>query len=314
MPPHRFHASPPSHADDQGIAMRSALFVPGDDDKKLAKAIDAGADALIVDLEDSVALEAKQRAREIAAEFLRSVGRREDRPRLIVRVNPLAGDLTEVDLDAVTPAAPDCVMLPKSLDGASVQRLAVKIAVREARCGLPDGSIKIVAIATESAEAIFGLASYRNCSSRLEGLTWGGEDLSADLGAEANRRPDGAWAGPYALARHLTLLAAVAANVAPIDTVFVNFRDLDGLRAEAIAARRDGFSAKMAIHPAQVPIINEVFTPNAEATAKAEAIVAAFAARPGVGVVAIDGEMVDRPHLKRAERVLARAQNARERK
>ena len=290
--------------------MRSALFVPADDEKKLAKAMSAGADALIVDLEDSVALDAKPRARKTAADFLASAAKSAARPRLIVRVNPLAGDLTDLDLDAVMPAAPDCVMLPKSLGGASVQQLGVKLAVREARNGLPDCATKIIALATETAEAMFGLASYRQCSLRLEALTWGGEDLSADLGAETNRLADGAWAGPYALARNLTLLAATAAHIAAIDTVFVNFRDVDGLRVEALAARRDGFSAKMAIHPAQVPVINEVFTPSAEDIAKAEAIVKAFAAKPGIGVVAIDGEMFDLPHLRRAERILARQREA----
>jgi citrate lyase subunit beta/citryl-CoA lyase len=287
--------------------MRSFLFVPGDDEKKLAKALSAGADALIVDLEDSVAFDAKPRARSVAAAFLAAAAKSEGRPRLIVRVNPLDGDLTDLDLDAVMPAAPDCVMLPKSLGGASVQQLGVKIAVREARSGLVDGATKIIALATETAEAMFGLSSYRACSPRLQALAWGGEDLSADLGAETNRLADGAWAGPYALARNLALLAAASARVAAIDTVFVNLRDLDGLRAEALAARRDGFSAKMAIHPAQVPIINDVFTPSAEDLARARAIVSAFADRPGIGVVAIDGEMVDRPHLKRAERILARA-------
>ena len=144
------------------------------------------------------------------------------------------------------------------------------------------------------------------CSARLEGLAWGGEDLSADLGAETNRLPDGAYSGPYRLARNLTLLGAIAAGVAPIDSVFTNFRDLEGLRAEALAARRDGFSAKMAIHPAQIPIINEVFTPTPEALARARAILAAFNAAPGAGVVALDGEMLDRPHQLRAERILAR--------
>jgi citrate lyase subunit beta / citryl-CoA lyase len=292
--------------------MRSALFVPADDERKLAKALTAGADALIVDLEDSVAIEAKPRARKIAGDFVAAAAKSATRPRLIVRVNPLDGDLTDLDLDAVMPAAPDCVMLPKSLGAASVQQLSVKIAVREARNGLPDGATKIIALATETAEAMFSLASYRQCSPRLEALTWGGEDLSADLGAETNRLADGAWAGPYALARNLTLLAAAAARVAPIDTVFVNFRDMDGLRTEALASRRDGFTAKMAIHPAQVPIINEVFTPSAKEVAKAEAVVQAFAAKPGVGVVAIDGEMFDRPHLRRAERVLARAKEARD--
>ncbi len=290
--------------------MRSLLFVPADDEKKLAKSLSAGADALIVDLEDSVALAAKPRARQIAAEFLAAAAKSAEQPLLIVRVNPLAGDLTDLDLDAVMPARPDCVMLPKSLGGASVQQLSVKIAAREARNDLPDGATQIIALATESGEAIFGLSSYRKCSRRLAGLTWGGEDLSADLGAQANRLGDGAWAGPYALARNLTLFAAAAAEVAAIDTVFVNFRDAEGLRAEALAARRDGFTAKMAIHPTQVPIINEVFTPTDEDLAKAEAVIAAFAARPSAGVVAIDGEMVDLPHLKRAQRVLARATGA----
>jgi citrate lyase subunit beta / citryl-CoA lyase len=285
--------------------VRSALFVPADDEKKLAKALGSGADALIVDLEDSVAPAAKERARRVTVEFLRAAAQG-PRPQLFVRVNPLDSGLTDDDLDAVMPAAPDGVVLPKSLEGASVQRLGGKLAVREALFGLADGSTRIIAIATESARALFGMASYRGCSPRLEGLAWGGEDLSADLGAEGNRLPDGAYADPYRLARSLTLLGAVAAGVAPIDSVHTNFRDLDGLRAEAIAARRDGFTAKMAIHPAQAPIINEVFTPTAEALARARAILAAFDASPGAGVVALGGEMLDRPHRLRAERLLAR--------
>jgi citrate lyase subunit beta/citryl-CoA lyase len=287
--------------------MRSALFVPGDDQKKLAKALSCGADALIVDLEDSVAPAAKERARDIVAAFLAATAALNPRPRLLVRVNPLESGLIDGDLDAVMPAAPQGVVLPKSLGGASVQQLGAKLAVREALFGLADGATRIIAIATESARALFGLESYRGCSARLEGLAWGGEDLSADLGAEGNRLPDGAYAGPYLLARNLTLLGAVAAGVAPIDSVFTNFRDAEGLRAEAIAARRDGFSAKMAIHPAQVTVINEVFTPTPEAVARARAIIAAFEAAPGAGVIGFDGEMLDRPHLLRAERILARA-------
>jgi citrate lyase subunit beta/citryl-CoA lyase len=286
--------------------MRSALFVPGDDEKKLAKALSSDADALIVDLEDSVAPAAKERARGIAGDFLRAAASQTPRPRLFLRVNPLESGLTDADLDAIMPSAPDGVVLPKSLGGASVQQLGVKLAVREASLGLGDGATRIVAIATESARALFGMESYRGCSARLEGLAWGGEDLSADLGAESNRLPDGGYAGPYRLARDLTLLGATAAAVAPIDAVFTNFRDHDGLRAEAIAARRDGFWAKMAIHPAQVPIINEVFTPTPEAVARARAILAAFDAAPGAGVVALDGEMLDMPHRLRAERILAR--------
>ena len=286
--------------------MRSALFVPGDDEKKLAKALTSGADALIVDLEDSVALAAKERARSVAAAFLRTASAQNPRPRLILRINALETGLVDADLDAVMPSAPDAILLPKSLGGASIQHLSAKLAVREAMLGLPDGATRIIAIGTESARALFGMESYRGCSARLEGLAWGGEDLSADLGAEGNRLPDGAYAAPYVLARSLTLISAVAADVTPIDSVYTNFRDEVGLRAEAIAARRDGFCAKMAIHPAQVPVINEVFTPTAEAEARARAVLAAFAAAPGAGVVALDGEMLDRPHLIRAERLLAR--------
>jgi citrate lyase subunit beta/citryl-CoA lyase len=308
MPPHRLHAPPADPCDDGGLApVRSLLFVPGDDKKKLAKALLSEADALIVDLEDSVAFAAKPAARRIVADFLIEARQHVERPRLFVRVNPLEGGLSDADLETVMPAAPDAVVLPKSLDGASVQQLAAKLAVCEAENGLADGATGILAIATETASALFGLASYRGCSPRLEGLAWGGEDLSADLGAETNRLPDGAYAGPYFLARTLTLIGAAAAGVTPIDSVFTNFRDTAGLRAEAVAARRDGFAAKMAIHPAQAPIINEVFTPSAQAIERAKAVIAAFDATPGAGVVSLDGEMLDLPHWNRAKKLLARA-------
>jgi citrate lyase subunit beta/citryl-CoA lyase len=287
--------------------MRSLLFVPGDDEKKLAKALSSGADALIVDLEDSVAYSAKPAARATAAAFLREARGRAPRPRLFLRVNPLDGALADADLEAVMAQAPDAIVLPKSLGGASVQQLGAKLAVHEAEHGLPDGATRILAIASETARALFGFESYIGCSRRLEGLAWGGEDLSADLGAESNRLADGAYAGPYALARTLTLIGAVAAGVSAIDAVYTNFRDSEGLRAEALGARRDGFVAKMAIHPAQVPVINEVFTPSAEALAHARAVIAAFAAAPGAGVVSLDGEMLDLPHWTRAKKVLARA-------
>ena len=287
--------------------MRSWLFVPGDSDKKLAKSWDSGADALILDLEDSVAAAAKPRAREIVAEFLRGARGRTDRPKLYVRVNPLDSEFCLADLDATAGLGPDGIFLPKSRNGADVQRLGARLAVREAENGLVDGSTRIVAIATESAGALFGLSSYAGSSPRQDGLTWGAEDLSADLGAERVREADGGYTGPYRLARDLTLFGAVAAAVAPIDTVFVNFRDDKGLEAEGLAARRDGFTAKMAIHPAQVPIINAVFTPAPEEIARARAIVDAFAAAPGAGVLSSNGEMLDLPHLKRARRVLERA-------
>jgi citrate lyase subunit beta / citryl-CoA lyase len=306
MPPHRLDA--PAPRDGGGLVpMRSLLFVPGDDEKKLGKALASEADALIVDLEDSVAFAAKPAARRIAAAFLLEARQRAERPRLFVRVNPLDGGLVDADLDAVMRAAPEAIMLPKSLDGASVQQLGAKLAVCEAENGLADGATRILAIATETAGALFGLGSYRGCSPRLDGLAWGGEDLSADLGAETNRRPDGVYGGPYDLARTLTLIGAAASGVTPIDAVFTNLRDLAGLRAEAIAARRDGFTAKMAIHPAQAPIINGVFTPPAQAIEHAKAVIAAFAAAPGAGVVSLDGEMLDLPHWNRAKKLLARA-------
>jgi citrate lyase subunit beta/citryl-CoA lyase len=181
------------------------------------------------------------------------------------------------------------------------------IAVREAENDLPDGATHIIAIATETAASLFHMGTYAGASRRLAGLTWGGEDLSADVGAEANKLADGNWTDPYRLARSLCLFGASAAGVAAIDTVNTSFRDIDGLNTEAIAARRDGFTAKMAIHPAQVPVINAIFTPTPEAVARARRIVDLFRANPGLGVVGLDGEMLDMPHLRRAERILAQA-------
>jgi citrate lyase subunit beta/citryl-CoA lyase len=288
--------------------MRSLLFVPGDSTRKQQKGLDSGADALILDLEDSVALDAKPRAREITRAFLEAARALPRRPRLIVRVNALSTGLTDADLDAVMPGAPDAIMLPKSEGGIDVSHLGAKIAVREAECDLPDGATKIIPIATETGKGIFGLGTYAGATHRLAGLTWGAEDLSADLGAETNRLEDGAYTDPYRLARSLTLFAAAAAQVDAIDTVFTAFRDAQGFRAECLAARRDGFTGKMAIHPDQVAPINEIFAPSPEMLARAEAIIALFAANPGIGVIGLDGEMLDRPHLIRAQRVKARAE------
>jgi len=201
-------------------------------------------------------------------------------------------------------------MLPKAEGGASVIHVDAKLTACEAIAGLPDGSIKILAIATETAPALFLAGTYAGASSRLEGLTWGAEDLSADLGAETNRDGDGQFLDPYRMARALCLAGAAAARVPAFDTVTPDFRNADLLRREAEEARRDGFQGKIAIHPAQVPIINEVFTPTPAAVAQARAIVAAFDANPGKGAVAIEGVMYDRPHLARAGRVLARAKSA----
>jgi citrate lyase subunit beta/citryl-CoA lyase len=287
--------------------MRSLLFVPGDSRKKLEKGLTSGADVLLIDLEDSVALEAKEEARRVTRAFLAEHKTRTDRPRLFVRVNGLTTGLTDTDLDGVMQAAPDGIILPKTVGGTDVAHLGAKLAVREAEFGLEDGATRILAIGTENAAGVFALGTFAGASHRLMGLTWGGEDLSADIGAEANRGDDGAYTDPYRLARALTLLGAAAAGVDAVDSVYTNFRDMGGLEAECRAARRDGFVAKMAIHPAQVPVINEAFTPSAEALARAQAVIDAFAQNPGAGVVGVEGEMLDRPHLKRAERLLARA-------
>jgi citrate lyase subunit beta / citryl-CoA lyase len=294
------------HAAEQ--LMRSLLFVPADAPGKLDKALGCGADAVIIDLEDSVAPERKEAARRAVAEFLGNAQR--SRARLIVRVNGLDTGLTDADLDAVVPARPNAIMLPKAEGGASVMHADAKLTAREALHDIAQGSVGIVAIATETAKALFLAGTYGGASARLVALTWGAEDLSAELGAEANRDAGGNFLDPYRLARTLCIAAAAAADVPALDTVYVDFRDDAGLRRECEAARRDGFTGKLAIHPGQVATINEVFTPTPAAIAKAEAILAAFAAAPGAGVVGIDGVMYDRPHIARAERLLARAKAA----
>ncbi len=287
--------------------MRSLLFVPANGGKKLDKAMASGADAVLVDLEESIAPERKAAARELAAAFLKQAVAQAPRPRLLVRINGLQTGLADADLDAVVPAQPDAIMLPKAEGGAAVIHADAKLAAREAIAGLADGHVKIVAIATETAPALFLAGTYRGASARLIGLTWGAEDLSVELGAEANRDADGRFLDPYRLARALCLAGAAGAEVPAIDTVFVDFRNDAGLRRECEEARRAGFLGKMAIHPAQVAVINDVFTPKPEAIARAQAIVDAFAAAPGAGTVGIGGLMYDRPHLARARQVQARA-------
>ena len=287
--------------------MRSLLFAPADSARKLNKAMSSGADALIIDLEDSIALDSKARARDSAAAFLKDAMANTQRPYLIVRVNGLQTGLTDADLDAITPAKPDAIMLPKAEGGAAIVHAAAKLAVREAQSDLPDSHIKILPIATETAAALFMVGTFAGARARLIGMTWGAEDLSAELGARANRDEQGRFLDPYRLARSLCLAGAAAAAVPAIDTVFVDFRNDAGFRRECEEACRDGFVGKMAIHPAQVPIINEVFTPSSDAIAHAQTVVAAFAAAPGAGVVGIGGVMYDRPHLARAKQLLARA-------
>jgi citrate lyase subunit beta/citryl-CoA lyase len=308
MPPPGFYENT-HHLDLNPLRalMRSLLFVPADSERKLAKSLASGADCLILDLEDAVAPQAKPKARGLAADFLTSAIPQSPRPRLYVRVNGLDSGLTGADLDAVMHAKPDGIVLPKCLNGPSVQHLGAMLAVKEAEHEIADGLTRIIAIITETASSIFNMGTYGKASPRLEGLAWGAEDLSACLGSETNKEKDGSYTFPYALARSLSLLAAAAAEAVAIDTVHLNFRDPAALRLECETARRDGFTAKLAIHPAQVEIINEAFTPSKEAIAKARAIIAAFEASPQAGVISLNGEMLDRPHLTRARRLLAGA-------
>lgn len=285
--------------------MRSLLFVPADGGAKLDKAFLSGADAVIIDLEDSIAPERKEQARAAARDFLTKHSAAEERPRLLVRINGLDTGLTDADLETIVPGKPDAVLFPKAEGAATVAHLDAKLTAQEAIAGLPDGHIKILAQAVETAAGLFAAGTYRDSSQRLIGLTWGPEDLAAELGAEANREPDGTLTEPYRLARSMCLYGAAAARVPAIETIHVNFRDLDALRRDTELARRDGFTGRLAIHPAQVPVFNEVFTPGPEQIEKAKAIVAAFAAKPGDGAVGIDGKMYDRPHLARAQALLA---------
>jgi citrate lyase subunit beta/citryl-CoA lyase len=289
--------------------MRSLLFVPADSEKKLEKGLASEADALIVDLEDSVAPQNKAAARDIAAHYLAD-HRDGMRARLFVRVNDLSTGLTDDDLAALVPIRPDGVMLPKSNSGRDVQQLAVRLRVHEARSSLPDGGIKILPIVTETAAGVLAAATYEGASDRLAGLTWGAEDLSAALGARAARDEGGRYTEVFRLARSMTILAAAAAGVAAIDTVFADFRDMAAFEAECIEAERDGFTGKMAIHPAQVTVINAAFTPSADAIRHSQAVIAAFEAAGNPGVVGLDGKMIDRPHLRLAERLIERARAA----
>jgi citrate lyase subunit beta/citryl-CoA lyase len=291
--------------------MRSLLFIPADDERKLAKGLSTGADALILDLEDAVAAQRKAAARALAAQYVADTRPREGRPRLYVRINALDTALWQDDVTAVIAARPDGLFLPKPRSGDDVHRLSLALRHAEEHAGAPVGSTRIVAIATETPASLFQLHTYMDSSSRLEALTWGAEDLSAVVGSSATRETDSrAWTSPYRLARDLTLFAAAAAGVDAVDTVFVDLRDTEGLALECRAAARDGFTAKMAIHPGQIATINAAFTPSPAEIAAAEEIVRLFAGNPGAGALAHAGQMVDKPHLARAERTLARAHAA----
>lgn len=278
------------------MKLRSLLFVPGDRPDRMEKALKSGADALILDLEDSVAPAAKPEARRAVAAFLAT----NEAASLWVRINPLDGPDADKDLEAVLASHPDGIVLPKAEGGMSVAELTRRLTERG------NATARIIAIATETPAAIFGLGTYGG-HKRLAGLTWGAEDLPAAIGAATSREEDGRFTAPYEIARALCLFGASAAAVSPIETVYPAFRDLDGLAAYAKRARRDGFTGMMAIHPDQVPVINRAFTPSEDELAHARAVVAAFAAHPDAGALALDGRMIDRPHLVQAQRLLAAA-------
>ncbi|KPF81137.1 citrate lyase [Brevundimonas sp. AAP58] len=285
--------------------LRSWLFIPGDSEKKLSKVDDCGADAVILDLEDAVAPANKVQARSMVSAFLH------DRPspsrsvQLWVRINPLDSHLALADLAAVVAAGPNGLMLPKADGPKDVERLSHYLDALEVQAGIEPGSIRILPVATETAIAPFALGDYARIPlSRLAGLTWGAEDLSAAIGASTNLAPAGGWAFTYRMVRAQTLLAAHAAGVPAIETLYVDFRDEDGLRASCQAARAEGFSGRIAIHPAQVAAINAGFSPSEAELAFARRVVAAFEAEPDVGTVGLDGKMYDIPHLKQARRTL----------
>lgn len=281
---------------ETGMKLRSLLFVPGDRPERMEKALGLGADALILDLEDSVAASAKPAARQAIAGFLGSAKRSVP---LFVRINPLDGGLADADLEAVVATRPDGIMLPKAEGAKSVLDLVRRLEK------LGDKDAKIFALATETAASIFQIGSYGGVTPRLVALSWGAEDLPAAIGATTAREADGSYTAPYELARSLTLFGAHAAGVAAIETVYPNFKDVEGMTAYAAHGRRDGFTGMMAIHPSQIAIINQAFTPSDAEIEHARKVVAAFEANPGAGVLQLDGKMVDFPHLKQARRILA---------
>ncbi len=293
--------------------LRSLLFIPGDSEKKLGNGDRAGADALILDLEDSVLPENKARARGLTAEYLKARPKIGRRAQLWVRINSLGSPLALADLSAVVAAAPDGVMLPKAEGPADVARLSFYLEALEAQAGVAIGSTRVLPVATETAAAPFNLGAYSAARlSRLVGLTWGSEDLATALGASTNRDASGEWAFTYRIVRSLTLMGARAAGVQPIDTLYADFRDEKGLYAASRASRAEGFTGRLAIHPTQVAAINESYMPSAEEIEHARRVVAAFETSPGSGAVGLDGKMIDIPHLKQAQALIEQAaRNAR---
>ena len=285
------------------MRLRSMLFVPGDSDKKFAKASGIGADALILDLEDSVAPSMKVEARAKVSTLLDNQAPREWR--FFVRVNPFDTGMTFDDMAAVVKPGLDGLLIPKADGAVDIVRIGEELDRLEAAAGMEIGSVKIAVVATETAKAMFNLGSYTPAHPRLVALTWGAEDLAAALGATANKEEDGNWTSPYMLARNLCLFAAGSAGVLPLDTLYTDFRDPEGLERDCRRARRDGFLGRIAIHPDQIAIINRCFSPSEEEIAEAQMIVDAFAAQPDAGTLGINGKMYDIPHLKAAQKTLA---------
>jgi citrate lyase subunit beta/citryl-CoA lyase len=285
------------------MRLRSLLFVPGDSERKFARASECGADALILDLEDSVAPQRKAAARALAASFIDDKAARGFS--LFVRVNALDTGLMLDDLAAVVKPGLGALVIPKANGSADLEPIAARLDALEKGAGMSPGSIKLATVATETPRAMFALGSYAPPHPRLIALTWGAEDLSAALGATDNKEPDGSWTFPYQLARAQCLFAAAAAEVAAIDTVFTDFRDLSGLEQDCRRSRRDGFAGRLAIHPDQVAIINRAYAPSEAEIEHARKIVAAFEADPDAGTLGVDGKMVDIPHLKAARKTLA---------
>jgi citrate lyase subunit beta/citryl-CoA lyase len=287
--------------DHQPISARSWLFVPGDSEKKMTKAMDSAADIVLLDLEDAVAPESKPAARVSVHDFL--AANPAQRARLWVRINPFDGPHTLADLAAIVPARPGGIMLPKVYGRAEVEKLDHCLSALEVANGIAEGSTPVIVLVTETAEAMFRTGDYKGAP-RVVALTWGAEDLADALGAAGNRTEDGSYGFTYELARSLTLLGAAAAGVTAIDTISADFRDLEALRLRAEKTRREGFRGMLAIHPAQVDVINAAFTPTEAEIAEAQEIVDIFAANPGVGAIGWKGGMLDRPYLSRAQQLL----------
>lgn len=285
--------------------VRSLLFVPGDSERKLAKADDVTADALVLDLEDSVAPARKAVAREMVREFLHArSGKRKSQ--LWIRINPLDHPDALQDLARIVGGCPDCIMQPKTNGPDDVRRLSHYLDALEAREGIEPCRVKVHSISTETAVAMFTLGAYAEARlPRLVSMNWGAEDLSSAIGAAGNKGADGDWDFPYQVVRTQFLFAAHAAGVQAIDTLYADYRDEEGLRRSCELARRQGFTGRIAIHPSQVEIINESFSPSEADVALARRLVAAFAAEPDAGTIGLEGKMYDIPHLNQAKHVLA---------